>query len=59
MTEHTHQTAPRQFVDATGIRFAYRPLADRVVPLHQTRHKSRASVHIRFRSFPYGHMPVT
>jgi len=24
MTQHTHQTAPTQFVDANGIRFAYR-----------------------------------
>ena len=24
MTTHTHQTAPTQFVDANGIRFAYR-----------------------------------
>src|ERR1700754_4489641 len=24
MTEHTHQTAPTQFVEANGIRFAYR-----------------------------------
>src|SRR6202165_4503993 len=24
MTQHSHQTAPRQFVDAAGIRFAYR-----------------------------------
>src|ERR1700751_1192407 len=24
MTEHSHQTAPTQFVDAAGIRFAYR-----------------------------------
>jgi len=24
MTQHTHQTAPTQFVDADGIRFAYR-----------------------------------
>jgi hypothetical protein len=24
MTHHTHQTAPTQFVDAAGIRFAYR-----------------------------------
>src|SRR5260221_12286330 len=24
MTEHTHQTAPTQFVDGAGIRFAYR-----------------------------------
>ncbi len=24
MTTHTHQTAPTQFVDAKGIRFAYR-----------------------------------
>src|SRR6202166_20308 len=24
MTRHTHQTAPTQFVEATGVRFAYR-----------------------------------
>jgi hypothetical protein len=24
MTTHTHQTAPTQFVEANGIRFAYR-----------------------------------
>src|ERR1700677_1785134 len=24
MTQHTHQTVPTQFVDANGIRFAYR-----------------------------------
>src|ERR1700738_5431422 len=24
MTQHTHQTAPTQFVDAAGVRFAYR-----------------------------------
>ena len=24
MTQHSHQTAPMQFVDAAGIRFAYR-----------------------------------
>jgi len=24
MTDHTHQTAPTQFVDGAGIRFAYR-----------------------------------
>ena len=24
MTQHTHQTAPTQFVEANGIRFAYR-----------------------------------
>src|ERR1700738_3143808 len=24
MTQHSHQTAPTQFVDASGIRFAYR-----------------------------------
>ena len=24
MTQHSHQTAPTQFVDAKGIRFAYR-----------------------------------
>jgi hypothetical protein len=24
MAQHTHQTAPTQFVDAAGIRFAYR-----------------------------------
>src|SRR6478672_13013363 len=24
MTQHTHQTAPAQFVEANGIRFAYR-----------------------------------
>jgi hypothetical protein len=24
MTSHTHQTAPTQFVEANGIRFAYR-----------------------------------
>jgi len=24
MTEHRHQTAPTQFVEAAGIRFAYR-----------------------------------
>jgi hypothetical protein len=23
MTEHTHQTAPTQFVEANGVRFAY------------------------------------
>src|SRR6187399_3019241 len=27
MTEYTHQTAPTQFLEATGIRFAYRRLA--------------------------------
>jgi hypothetical protein len=24
MTQHSHQTAPKQFVEASGIRFAYR-----------------------------------
>ena len=33
MTQHTHQTAPTQYVEANGIRFAYRrfgkPMASR------------------------------
>ena len=30
MTTHTHQTAPTQFVEANGIRFACRRLADTI-----------------------------
>jgi len=30
MTAHTHQTAPTQFVEANGIRFAYRRFGNRV-----------------------------
>jgi hypothetical protein len=29
MTNYTHQTAPTQFVEAAGIRFAYRRFANR------------------------------
>ena len=28
MTQHNHQTAPTQFVEANGIRFAYRRFGD-------------------------------
>ncbi len=29
MTDHTHQTAPTQFIEANGIRFAYRRFGKR------------------------------
>jgi pimeloyl-ACP methyl ester carboxylesterase len=39
MTTHTHQTAPTQFVEANGIRFAYRRFGDAVgVPLVFNQH---------------------
>jgi hypothetical protein len=31
VSNHTHQTAPTQFVEAAGIRFAYRRFANRQV----------------------------
>ena len=34
MTDHTHQTAPTQFIEAAGIRFAYRHFGkNQAVPL--------------------------
>jgi hypothetical protein len=34
MTQHSHQSAPTQFVEANGIRFAYRRFGDAAgVPL--------------------------
>jgi hypothetical protein len=36
MTQHTHQTAPTQFVEANGIRFAYRRFGNQRIPLAST-----------------------
>jgi len=33
MTTHTHQTAPTQFVEANGIRFAYPRKARKCIPI--------------------------
>ena len=39
MTEHSHQTAPTQFVEASGIRFAYRRFGNAAgVPLVFNQH---------------------
>jgi len=43
MTQHNHQTAPTQFVEADGIRFAYRRFGNAAgVPLVFNQHTSPA-----------------
>jgi hypothetical protein len=66
MTQHTHQTAPTQLVDAAGVRSAY-PLLPRIRTKGQFTPGAAAScspqivgayVHIRFDSFHYGHIHI-